>query len=64
MARNGNEVFGFEDGGLGKDAAANFGEGEAMGGGVVVAKPSCLLDWLEGDAADAGLLQGEFDDAA
>ena len=64
MAGDGDEVFGLEGGGLGEDAAADFGEGEAVGGGVVVVEAAGLLDGLEGDSADAGLLQGEVDDAA
>ena len=64
VAGDGDDVFGFEDGGLGEDAAADFGEGEAVRGGVEVVEAAGLLDGLEGDAADAGLLEGEVDDGA
>ena len=64
MAGDGDEVFGFEGGGLVEDAAADFGEGEAVGGGGVVVEAAGLLDGLEGDSADAGLLEGEVDDGA
>ena len=36
VAGDGDEVCGLEDGGLLEDAAADFGEREAVGGGVVV----------------------------
>jgi hypothetical protein len=49
---------------LREDAAADFGEGEAVGGGVVAREAAGLLDGLEGDAADAGLLEGEVEDGA
>ena len=64
MAGDGDDVFGFEEGVLGEDLLADFGEGEAIGGGVEVFGAAGVLDGLEGDAADAFLLEGEGDDVA
>lgn len=64
VAGDGDDVFGGEDRGLLEDAAADFGEGEAVLGGGEVGEAACLLDGLKGDAADAGLSKGEVDDLA
>ena len=61
MAGDGDDVLGAEDFGLFEDLAADFGEREAVGGGVEVLEAAGVLDGLEGDAADAGLLEGEVD---
>jgi hypothetical protein len=37
---------------------------DAVGGGIEVFQASCILDRLEGNATNAGLLQGVLDDLA
>ena len=64
MAGDGDDVLGRKTLVCSRMLAADFGEGEAVGGGIEVFEAAGVLDGLEGDAADAGLLQGEVDDLA
>src|SRR6266550_7147785 len=57
MAGNGDDVFGFEDGCLLENLAADFGEGEAVGGGIEILEATGVLDGLERNAADTRLLK-------
>ena len=64
MAGDGDYVLGAKDGGLVEDFAADFGEGEAVGGGVEVFQAAGVLDGLERYASYAGLLESEVDGLA
>src|SRR6185312_8095346 len=64
MAGDGDEVFGLEDFDLFQDAAAHLRECKAMDRCVIPLQAAGLLHRLEGDAADAWLLQRELDDGA
>src|SRR5260221_2270448 len=62
MAGYGDHVLGAKDGGLFEDFAANFGEGEPVGCGIETFQTSCILNRLQGYAADTRLLQRVIDD--
>ena len=64
MAGDGDDVFRREDRRLIQDVAPHFREGEAVFCGIKSIEPAGDLDGLEGDAADAGLFEGEIDDLA
>ena len=64
MTGDGDYVFGAEDIGLFEDFAADFGEGQAVGGGIEVLQAAGVLDGLEGYSSHAGLLEGEVDGLA
>jgi hypothetical protein len=64
VTRDGDDIFGAKDVGLLENVAANFAEGEAVGGRIEFFEASGVLDGLQGDAADAGLQQSVVDDLA
>ena len=64
MAGDGDDVFGLEDGGLLEDLRRTSASVRRSVARVEILEAAGVLDGLEGDAADAGLLQGEVDDVA
>ncbi len=55
VAGDGDDVLGAEDFGLLENFAADFGESQAVGGGIEVFQASGVLNGLEGYASHTGL---------
>ncbi len=64
VARHGDEVLGREHGRLLEDSPTYLGQGETLGGRIILRRAAGMLHGLERDATDTGLLHGEVDDLA